>query len=115
MKKNKEEKISITKSSGNVFEDLGIKDAEKYLVKAKLAGKINRIIEKRGLKQIEAAKLLEIDQPKVSALSCGRLDDFSIERLISFLNKLSRDVEIVVKEPRSNRVRKSGHLKVAFG
>ena len=50
------------------------------------------------MKQIEAAKVLEIDQPKISALSCGKLDDFSIERLIDFLNKLDRDVTIIVKK-----------------
>jgi predicted XRE-type DNA-binding protein len=83
-----EKKLEITKSSGNVFADLELPNPEKYLAKVKIAYQINRIIEKRGLKQIEAAKILDIDQPKVSALNCGRLDDFSIERLIGFLNKL---------------------------
>lgn len=117
MTKHVNEKIEIIKSSGNVFADLDIKDPEKYLAKAELARKINSIIQARGLKQTEAAKLLEIDQPKISALSCGRLDDFSLERLIIFLNKLDRDVEIVVKEPRRKKhhIHKNGHLKVAFG
>ncbi len=93
-----EDKLEITKSSGNVFADIGLKNADKYLAKAELARQINHIIEKRALKQIEAAKALGIDQPKISALSCGRLDDFSIERLIDFLNKLDRDVTIIVKK-----------------
>ena len=113
MQKNINE-IEITKSTGNVFVDAGIAEPEKYMAKAELARKINMIIESRRLKQGEAAKLLEIDQPKISALSRGRLNDFSIERLISFLNKLDRDVEIVVKEPSKKHVHKPGHLTVAF-
>jgi len=105
------EKLEITKSSGNVFSDLGIPNSEKHLAKVKLAYQINSIIENRGLKQ---AKTLGIDQPKISALSCGRLDDFSIERLISFLNKLDRDVKIVVKKKPTRR-KIHGYLKVAFG
>lgn len=108
------EKLEVTKSTGNVFADIGLPDADTYLAKAELASQINKIIENRGLKQVAAAKILGIDQPKVSALSCGRLDDFSIERLIHFLNKLDRDVEIVVKKKPTRR-KEHGHLKVAFG
>lgn len=108
------EKLEITKSTGNVFGDLEIPNPENYLAKVELARQINNILEKRRLKQTEAAKILGIDQPKVSALSCGRLDDFSIERLITFLNKLDRDVEIVIKKKPVRR-RTHGHLKVAFG
>lgn len=115
MKKNTDEKIEITKSSGNIFADIGIKDPEKYLAKAELARKINAVIDEHGLKQVDAAKLLEIDQPKISALSCGRLDDFSLERLISFLNKLDCNVKIIVTEPKRKPVCGHGHLKVAFG
>ena len=109
-----EDKLEITKSSGNVFADIGLKNADKYLAKAELARQINHIIEKRALKQIEAAKVLEIDQPKISALSCGKLDDFSIERLIAFLNKLDRDVTIIVKKTPTRR-KEHGHLLVGFG
>jgi predicted XRE-type DNA-binding protein len=108
-----DEKLEITKSSGNVFADLGVPDPDKYLAKAELARQINYIIENRGYKQNEAAEVLGIDQPKVSALNCGRLDDFSIERLISYLNKLDRDVEIVVKKKPTRR-KEHGHLRVAF-
>ena len=113
MTHKRENKLEITKSSGNVFADIGLKNADKYLAKAELARQVNHIIEQRGLKQIEAAKLLSVDQPKISALSCGRLDDFSIERLIDFLNKLDRDVEIVVKKKPTRR-KEHGHLLVAF-
>ncbi len=114
MKNKSGERLEITKSSGNVFADLNVPNPDKYLAKAELAIKINAIIAKRRLKQDEAAKILEIDQPKVSALSCGHLDDFSIERLITFLNRLDHDVEILVRKRRTRR-RSHGHLKVAFG
>lgn len=114
MKQVDSEKLTITKSSGNVFHDVGLNEPDKYLAKAELAHQINTIIKNRNLKQVDAAKILDIDQPKVSALSCGRLNDFSIERLINFLNKLDRDVEIIVKK-RPTRRKTHGCLKVAFG
>ncbi len=113
MVKKNDEKLMRTKSSGNVFADMGMPDSDKYLAKVELARQINKIIVDRSLKQAQAAKILEVDQPKVSALSCGRLDGFSIERLIGFLNKLDRDVEIVVKKKPTRR-KTHGCLKVAF-
>ena len=113
MKNKSSEKLEITKSSGNVFADLNLPNPEKYIAKAELAKKINAIIQNRQLKQAEAAIILEIDQPKVSALSCGHLDDFSIERLITFLNRLDHDVEILVRKRRTRR-KSHGHLKVDF-
>jgi len=95
-------KVKITPSSGNVFADLGLPRPEERL--ANLALEIERVLRNRGLSQAEAAKILGIDQPKISALRNGRLSGFSVERLIRFLNALDRDVEIVVKpKPRSRR------------
>jgi len=85
------------KSSGNVFTDIGVPEAEEYLAKTKLAYQINRLIADKGLKQIEAAKLLDIDQPKISALACGRLSGFSMERLFKFLAILNQDIVIMIK------------------
>jgi predicted XRE-type DNA-binding protein len=93
----KKEDAKITASSGNVFADLGLPDADQLLVKADLAIEIIRVIEKRGLTQTQAAEMLGVDQPKVSALVRGRIDGFSLERLYRFLNALGRDVEIVVR------------------
>lgn len=109
-----DEKLAITPSSGNVFADIGIANPERHFAKAELAHQINRIIEKRGLKQAEAAAILTINQPKISALSCGHLAGFSVERLIGFLNKLDHDVEIVVKKRAGNH-HTQGRLRVAVG
>jgi len=94
---------NVFTSSGNVFADLGFANSEDRLIKAGLARKISEIIASRSLTQVQAAEILGIDQPKVSALIRGRLKDFSIERLIKFLNVLGNDVEITVKPKPENR------------
>jgi predicted XRE-type DNA-binding protein len=68
------------------------------LVKAALAREIVRSLGDRGLNQAQAARLLGVDQPKVSALAHGRLAGFSVDRLLRFLNALGRDVEIAVRD-----------------
>jgi predicted XRE-type DNA-binding protein len=96
--------ITIEQGSGNVFADLGYPHAEEALTKARLAQRIAEILEKQRLTQIQAAKLLGIDQPKVSKLLRGRLREFSTDRLLRFLNALDQDIEIVIKrKPRSKR------------
>ena len=98
-------------SSGNVFADLNLPNADDLLVKAELVAKILQETERRRLTQSQAAAILGIDQPKVSALKQGRLSGFSIERLLRFLLLLGRDVEITVKEkPKS---RSAARLRVA--
>lgn len=108
-------KIEHTIGSGNVYEDLGFHDSEERLAKAKLAMRIESIVEKRNLKQIAAAKILKISQPKISALMNGQLSGFSMERLIHFLNLLNQDVEIIIKTKRGSKSHNLGNLKVAFG
>ena len=91
--------------SGNVFRDLGLKNSEELPAKAKLASRIIDIIQERGLTQVAAAKLLEVDQPKVSLIFRGQLDQFSIERLMRFVNALGHDLRITV-EPKARRRRR---------
>jgi len=94
----------VVRSSGNVFADLGLHNAGEQQTRVRLAVAINQIIEARHLSQTAAARLLEINQPKISALVNYRLEGFSVERLMNFLNALDRDVEIVIrKKPRSKR------------
>jgi predicted XRE-type DNA-binding protein len=86
--------------SGNVFADLGVAHPEEALAKAELALKITEMIARRQLTQAQAAALLKVDQPKISALTRGRLAGFSLDRLVRFLVLLGNDVEIVVKARR---------------
>ena len=95
-------KRDYIESSGNVFADLGVPQPEEALAKADLAQKIIEILRARRLTQIQAAELLHVDQPKISALTRGRLSGFSIDRLLRFLMLLGNDIEITVKSrPRS--------------
>lgn len=95
------EDIGVKASSGNVFADLSLDNADELLVKAELARRISSIITAQQMTQIEAAEALGIDQPKISALINGKLTGFSTARLFRFLNALGRDVKIVVK-PKSH-------------
>lgn len=100
----------ITESTGNVFADLGVASPEEALAKAALAYRIAAVIAERRLTQAGAAKLLGVDQPKVSALLRGKLAGFSTGRLIRFLTALGSSVEIVVGAPSAATTR--GHLRV---
>jgi predicted XRE-type DNA-binding protein len=95
--------LDYTVSSGNVFADLGLPNPEEALAKAELAHKITVLIMRRGLTQAQAAKLLGVDQPKVSSLIRGRLTGFSIERLLRFLLRLGQDIRITVETTPRNR------------
>lgn len=95
-------KHNYVESTGNVFADLKLPRPVDALAKAELAQKIVAIVHQQRLTQTQAAAILGIDQPKVSALMRGRLSGFSIERLLRFLLLLGRDVEITIKaRPRS--------------
>ncbi len=93
---------SIESSSGNVFADLALSQPEELMAKAELVQRICDFLAERKLTQVKAAALLGIDQPKVSALMRGKLDGFSIDRLLRFLNVLGHDVEIVIRPAREN-------------
>jgi len=86
----------IHEGGGNVFADIGVANPEEALLKAELVRSITNTIDERGLTQTAAAATLGVSQPKVSLLYRGRLDAFSVERLLRFLNALGRDVRIVV-------------------
>lgn len=104
--------MKIEPSSGNVFADLELPDAEELQTKLRLVAEINRLIEGRNLSQTAAAELLEVNQPKISALKNYKLDGFSVERLIHFLLALGQDVEIRIR-PRGRRARAAGRISVA--
>jgi predicted XRE-type DNA-binding protein len=90
-------KIEFERSTGNVFADIGVANPEEALAKAEIARQVNHIIANQGLTQSEAAKVLGIDQPRVSALSKGRLSVFSLEKMMQFASRLGNEVEISIK------------------
>lgn len=102
--------ITITPSGGNVFADLGLPDAENLMARTNLALHIRHAIEARGLTQVQAAKILKIDQPKVSSIVNGRIDGYSTDRLLRYLTDLGCDVQISVSAPSSEA---AGHLVLA--
>jgi predicted XRE-type DNA-binding protein len=87
----------------NVFKDLGVRGPDEHFVKAQLVFKIDRLMKKRGLKQVEAADLFGIRQPDVSKMLRGEFRQFSVERLLRFLVALDQDVDISVKPHRDSR------------
>ena len=99
-----EPRESIIRGTGNVFADLGFPDAAERQAKLRLAYALNQLLAGRKLSQAEAAKVLGVTQPKVSALRNYKLAGFSVERLMNLLTALDQDVEIVIrKKPRSRK------------
>ena len=104
MAKRRGESATITRGSMNVFQDLGYPDAAERQAKLRLAYALNQAVEARQLSQADAAKVLGVTQPKVSALRHYKLAGFSVERLMNLLTALGQDVEIVIrKKPRSRK------------
>jgi len=99
----------VTRSSGNVFADLGLPNADELLLKAQIASLIGDRIRRLGLSQTDAAKRMGTTQPNVSNIVTGRLDRFSLEKLIFFVRGLGQDVEIKVKP---SRRREMGRLTI---
>ena len=100
------------KSSGNVFADLAIDMPEEMLAKARISQIIVQIITKSHLTQKQAAEVLGMTQPKVSLVMNGRLEGFSLERLIMAMTALDRDVEIRIRK--KPRTREHAHLNVVY-
>jgi len=93
----------ILDSSGNVFHDLGLAYDQKDMVKVHLVSAISALIGEREVTQIQAATMLGIDQGKISNLLRGRISGFSVERLLTFLIRLDRDVDIRITAKQKNR------------
>jgi predicted XRE-type DNA-binding protein len=96
-------RIRVEAGSGNVFADLGFADAKERKLKVQLAVEVNRVLKDAQLSQEKAAKALGIRQPHVSDLVRYRLDRFSVERLLDFLTRLGKDVQIRIAPRRSGR------------
>ena len=105
--KSKTRESDVHDSSGNVFRDMLMRDAEERLAKSELARLIKRAIKGRGLTQVRAAHLLEVKQPDVSDLARGKLARFSMERLERMLNALDLEIRIQVG-PRPKSKKRAG-------
>lgn len=89
-------KSQIVSSCGNVFEDIGLADSQDMLIKAQIVVKIEQEIKKRGLTQVEAAKIIDIPQSRLSKILRGQFINVSETKLLNCLNKLGFDIEIKV-------------------
>jgi|SRR6185503_20011752 predicted XRE-type DNA-binding protein len=101
---------AIVRGSGNVFADLGFADADERQTKLRLAYELNEVLAERSLTQQQAARLLGLSQPKISALGHYKLEGFSVERLMMLLTALDRDIDIVIRKKRKSRT--SGRITV---
>lgn len=104
--------IEFENGSDNVYADLEYQEASEMQVKARLAAKIGEIIKYRHLTQIQAAAILGMPQPKLSGMLRGQFRGISEAKMLDCLNRLGRDVEIVVKK--SSRSQTNGHTSVVF-
>ncbi len=84
----------VVYGSGDVFADLGIELTAEEAIKVEIARHISRVISDQGMTQTDAAKRIGVDQAKVSAVTRGRLEGFSVQRLINMLVTLGWDVNI---------------------
>jgi predicted XRE-type DNA-binding protein len=110
MKKRVIDGVEVQRSSGNVFADLGLPDADKLKIKSGLVIEIRNAMRQQGLTQQEAAKRMGITQPKVSDMMRGDFSNLSERKLMDCLNRLGYDIEIKVR-PASDPV---GHLMLAI-
>ena len=101
---------AVERGGGNVFADLGLPDADAHLVKAELVARIDDILRARGITQAEAARLLGLSRPDMSRLLRGDFREYSLERLFRLLTTLGRDIDIVIRQPRSVG---AGKLRIA--
>lgn len=102
--------IPITRGSGNVFADIGLENPVEMLTKAHLTRQIYKILTARGLKQKEAAEILALKQPDVSALMNGKFLNFSVDRLLTLLVRLNQEVDIIIKPAPFNTTSSGIHV-----
>jgi len=111
MSKNQQASIEFEVSSGNVFADLGLEDADALFTRSRLGFHVHKILTERKLKQREIATLLGIKQPEVSHLMNGHFSRFTTEKLLDFLKRLDRKVTIRISEHRPGEP----YQEVGFG
>jgi predicted XRE-type DNA-binding protein len=107
---DEEPHVAVVRGSGNVFADLGFDNPEEELLKAQIVAHIRTLVEERSLSQVDTARLLKLKQPDVSKMLRGRVEGYSIERLLRFVRALGEDVTITVRQ--TNRHQEPGKLEL---
>lgn len=105
------ENTKITKSSGNIFADIGLPNPEEMLMKAEIVSKIRQELTIRNLTQKVAADIMEISQPRLSLILSGDYLNISESKLLHCLNRLGYDVKIKIEKAKKNAI---GHISLAF-
>jgi predicted XRE-type DNA-binding protein len=101
--------VTVQRGSANVYEDLGLADADKLKIKTGLVIQIRKAMRDQGLTQQEAAKRMGITQPKVSGMMRGDFTNLSERKLMDCLTRLGYDIEIKVRPAKAS----IGHLMLA--
>jgi len=96
MKKSQLKKIEFEEGSGNIFADLGLKDADELYARAQIGFGVFEILKHKKLRQREIAAVLGIPQPEVSHLMNGHFSRFTTDKLLDFLKRLDRKVTIKI-------------------
>ncbi len=109
------EPVTIETGSGNVFADLGLPEPEERLLKANIAIEIANLVKAKGLTQAQTATLVGLSQPKISDILRGRLAGYSVERLLSVVNRLGRSVEVRIAAHDVPAVEARVHVMVERG
>lgn len=91
--------IEIHHGSGNVFADIGLKDADELYAHAKIGIEVLNNLQHHGLKQHKIASLFDIKQSEVSQLLRGQFHRFSQERLLEFIKKLEQEDLLAINQP----------------
>jgi predicted XRE-type DNA-binding protein len=102
----------VTRSSGNIFADIGLANASEHELKARIVLTLDRTIRAMGLTQSAAAKRIGIAQPDLSKIIRGNFSGFSLERLLGAVTKLGNDVEIKIKTRRSAQAGHEGRMRL---
>ena len=88
------EDLELLRGSDNPFEDVGLPEADTKLIKADLAAEIIAVLRERRLTGTAAAKLAGVQTADISRIRNGDLSRFTIDRLVTILNRLNRQVEV---------------------
>ena len=99
-KRESGKKVKFEIGSGNVFKDIGFSDNEANLLQLKctLMFAIEKEIKANGWTQAEAARKLRVVQPRISEVVTGKLDRFTLDMLLKYLDRLGKRVELTITE-----------------